>query len=375
MPAPLLLGVPVGFWAVVGGATLFHPTVEMTSKAVKSSRSFLMDWWWYYRELSTKQSEDSCSALMFWFMLHPDLIPRSSRMMTVDMMSCTFELPEYNKRFKIDTAYGEFYITILSGDGLQIHGFRIAVERRRYLFGRSRPENLDKLWAFLNEVYGILGIDSAQKPLKPVTRSTNKKYNMRQPEGLANYLNWLIEQKQREREERLRRKMEDSPMRNPFSSVEHSRVEYVSPVGDEGGVEEVKADEVEVEVTERSSAPPTLIPTPQRRSVCTPCTSVFTPCTSVRSPYTPVTSPPTTNSTTSPMLSRVEVVEDEDADIEVTAYGEGIELQPQSSGAEFLHVTSQTTATSRDTSVTSADTSATRSSGYVVVSDDEPFGL
>lgn len=357
MPAPLLLGVPVGFWAVVGGATLFSPTIEMTAKAVKSSRSFLMDWWWYYRELSTRQSEDSCSALMFWFMLHPQLIPRSSRMMTVDMMSCTFELPEYNKRFKIDTAYGEFYITILSGDGLQIHGFRIAVKRRRYLFGRSRPENLDKLWAFLNEVYGILGIDSAQKPLKPVARSTNRKYNMRQPEGLASYINWLIEQKRRERQERLRPRMEDSPMRNPFSSVEHSRVEYIDHEGD---VEEVKADEVEVEVTGRSSAPPTLMPTPQRRSV--------------RSPYTPVTSPPTTNSTTSPMLSRVEVAEDEDADVEVTAYGEGIELQPQSSGAEFLPVTSQTP-TSADTSATSGNTSTTRSSGYVVVSDDEPFGL
>lgn len=174
MPLPLILGLQPGYFLLFGALTLIHAGMEMTPSVVRKSKKNCMDWRYYYREMSLNQNEEACKAFLLWFILHQHLIPKSSKMMFGRMMNCVFCLPEYNKQIEMQTAYGTIFFTILSADDINIHGFRIAVRRRNWFFGKQKLDNLDRMISFIKyEILEPCRIYYVEKPTKKVKRSDN----------------------------------------------------------------------------------------------------------------------------------------------------------------------------------------------------------
>ena len=193
------LGVKVGYWLLFGIITLFHAAMEMTPYIANKSKKRFMDWRYYYREFSAKQNEEGSKALLLWFLLHQRLIPRRSKMMYPFMLNCNFVLPEYNRQFEVETAYGTIFFAILSADELNIHGFRAAVRRRNWFFGPAKQENLDRLITFLKEdVYDPCCIYYAEKAIRPTVRNPDKYYDEEVPPEMEKLLKRVFAKFQQE---------------------------------------------------------------------------------------------------------------------------------------------------------------------------------
>ena len=183
-----LLGLVSGYYVLFSVLTLLSGAAELTPKAVKASRKFFMNRYYYYREFSAKQNEDGCKAILLWCMLHQHLLPKDDKKNMVIMLNCQFNLPTYNKQFEIDTRYGIIYMTILSVNNADISGFRVAITRRNRFFGREIKKNEDLLIKFLyDEVFERVKLYYAEHDyvdhdveIKP----HQKKYDIKIPIGM-----------------------------------------------------------------------------------------------------------------------------------------------------------------------------------------------
>lgn len=183
-----ILGLALGYYVLFGALTVLSTAGELTPKAVKASRKFMMDWYYYYREFSTRQNEDGCKAILLWCLLHQHLLPKDDKKNVIVMLNCQFTLPTYNKQFKIGTRYGTIYMTILSANNADISGFRIAIARRSWLFGRAIKKNEDRLIKFLyDEVFERVKLYYAEHDdidHDVEIEADDKKYDVKIPIGM-----------------------------------------------------------------------------------------------------------------------------------------------------------------------------------------------
>lgn len=183
------LGIALGYWVLLGAITAFHALMEITPSIVRKSKRRFMDWLYFYREFSAKQNEDGCKALLLWFLLHQHLLKKKSKMMLNHMLDCNFVLPEYNNQFEVETAYGNIYFAILSGDDLNIHGFRVAVRRRNWFLGFQKMENLDRLITFMkNDVCWPCRIYYHENSETVIKKNRNTRFEECIPEQLKSVI-------------------------------------------------------------------------------------------------------------------------------------------------------------------------------------------
>lgn len=193
------LGLALGYWVLFGVITAFHSLMELTPKIVNKSKKMFMDWLYFYRELSTRQNEDGCKALLIWFLTHQHLLKKSPGMILNHMLDCMYLLPQYNKQFEVETAYGTIYFAIISADDLNIHGFRVSVRRRGWLFGKQKTVNLDRLITFMiDEVCRPCCIYYHERSETLIEKNNNKYYDEKIPEQLKVIMQKLYNQFRRE---------------------------------------------------------------------------------------------------------------------------------------------------------------------------------
>lgn len=207
------LGIAVGYWVLFSLITAFHALMEVTPSIVNKSKKWFMNWLYFYRELSAKQNEDGCKALLLWFLLHQHLIKKKSGMMLNHMLDCNYLLPKYNEQFYVETAYGRIYFVIISADDLNIHGFRVAVRRRSGFFRSQKMENLDRLITFMtNDVCWPCRIYYHEKSETVVKKNNNPFFDERVPEELKAVIKKVYAQFEREYRARQAATIQDAPL-------------------------------------------------------------------------------------------------------------------------------------------------------------------
>ena len=133
------VGAAAGVAAVIALPAVIN---GYTNNAIPLKSWFLRryhDYRWYNQKFSYKQNEDACNSILKFIAANQKSFGAyysgpCGPCVTINIGENKYQIliPRLNKLFGFDTKYGVFYIKIISNDTINIHGFELAVKRRRY---------------------------------------------------------------------------------------------------------------------------------------------------------------------------------------------------------------------------------------------------
>lgn len=180
--AELILGIPVGYFILFGGATFANIASIHGPNISRNITSKLFKLRYHYRCFSWTQNQIGCQAILAWILIHQHQIKGSSNNINVNFNgnNVNVRLPRFNKNHPFKTQYGTIWIKVVSFNGYDINAFVISINktsrRNGYFNKTNRIDILDYLLQKIMKQLGSISDNRTMALREPEIIYNTKKY-------------------------------------------------------------------------------------------------------------------------------------------------------------------------------------------------------